>query len=1339
MVKNLMPFFIQEKLEKGEMNGGFEAFTMFVDLSGFTPLTEELMKKGSEGAEELSIILNKVFNPMVAKVYGLGGFIPHFAGDAFSAIFRDVNPEQLVDLSKYILHLFASSDGPIIEGQEKRIGVKIGLSFGEVEWGIVGEKIKSYFFKGRGVQDSVNNSLLSERHEIIIDQLFYQRLHDQSKLATEYCENDRLRIADIGNFTEPPLTTVPNALDNAVLRAFFPDEILGHGGRGEFRNVTSIFISFKGIEGYKQINAFSTVVLNLTTQYAGYFKEIDFGDKGGLIVVFFGAPRTYENIQDRALEYVLALQGHVEELNRRFPISYRIGMTSGVAFTGLVGGEERVQYGAAGTRVNLAARLAIHSKWGSVLVDDEVHKNTNFTFSYEGEIRYKGIKDKIPTYRLIGKDDEKAPFFEGEMVGRNEELEGLCSFISDKLMKEIGGLTYVYGEAGIGKSRLAFEAKSEITKRFDVFWFICQTDQILKKPLNPFVHFLLQFFNQAQDFSQEEKLEEFETRFNDLLNLCSGNEQADVLKDELLRIKSVLAARIGIIYEDSLWNQLDGKGRLENTLSALETLVHYLSLCKPVILMIEDAHWLDELSTTLITRLVRKAATIPLILVVTSRFLDDGSKPKVVDDAILESINLPIHNLALTYLQPSAMKMYAELRLQGAVGPGLFNLLVQTTNGNPFYVEQLIQYFLDSDLLEFNEGEWRIRDKKIQLSTSVKAILMARIDRLSNMVKETVKAAAVIGREFEIPVLSEVMRAQQEFKENTGVLVQEQIRTAEREQIWRAINELKYMFRHSLLREAVYDMQLRTRLRHLHLLIGQAIENLHKNNLEDRYVDLAFHFEQADSKEKTLEYLMKSADYARKNFQNQQALIYYDKLLNHLKGKKNLSKRVKILLKKSNIHELIGDWDESEKIYRFLLQRERKKLDEFEQARIGNAYGNLLILKGDYNKAAKRLNEAAEIFERLDDSMGLSVAYGHLGNLHFRTGQYKEAKSFFTQSITLSQYHNYISTNASIVSNLGLTHMNLGEYEEGVRCLLGQLLLSNQLGDQRGTATLETNLGIIYFEKGDLESALKHYDSGLKISKALGDKLLTSIAVGCIGNVLEEKGNLNGAFAMYMQDLEICYELGDKQGLSIAYDLLAGLHCLKGEFAMAKDYADRSLKISSTLGYAKGSAKSHQTLGKVSREEGDLPAAHDRFSKSEQLGRQINNKKVLASALIDKCNVEIMDSGQLSNEANLTELSEILKTLQNENLNFKFDLLCLKQHGTREELENGERLGLEMMEKYGSMDHKAMIFDQLHQLTNNMTYKKQAVGLYRLLTREDPYYHHKMRLDALQQPENRND
>ncbi len=369
------------------------------------------------------------------------------------------------------------------------------------------------------------------------------------------------------------------------------------------------------------------------------------------------------------------------------------------------------------------------------------------------------------------------------------------------------------------------------------------------------------------------------------------------------------------------------------------------------------------------------------------------------------------------------------------------------------------------------------------------AILIARIDRLSTLVKETVKAAAVIGREFEIPVLTEVMKQNDAFVANNGNVVnvlKEQVQTAEKGQIWQALNDLRYMFRHSLLRETVYDMQLNTRLRELHLLIGCAIEKIYPKNLEEKYVDLAFHFGQAEVIDKTTEYLEKAGDFARYNFQNRQAIDFYDKLVRLLHKTGNATQRAIVLLKKGAIHELIGEWEASEVCYRNAYDIAQKLDDALLNGRVNNNIGRLLLLKGQYDNAHGYLEVAATYFDRLDDALGKFKVLGDLGNFHFRQGEYEEAKTYFNESIKISQHIAHSTSFAQIVSSLGLTHMNLGNYQDGIYCQLDALKICENESDKQGMATLHTNLGIVYYEKGELDNALSHYKEGLSISEELG-------------------------------------------------------------------------------------------------------------------------------------------------------------------------------------------------------------------------------------------------------------
>ena len=158
---------------------------------------------------------------------------------------------------------------------------------------------------------------------------------------------------------------------------------------------------------------------------------------------------------------------------------------------------------------------------------------------------------------------------------------------------------------------------------------------------------------------------------------------------------------------------------------------------------------MDENSRELLSEFARQINRYPIAVVITSRYLDDGSKPRLLDAYLLEQNKLPHLEVDLNTLSPNAVQEFTELRLGGSIHQDFLETLLRTSNSNPFYLEQMLKYFSEQDLLmQESSGLWTIHDKDVKLSSSINAILTARIDRLSELVKETVKAAAVIGREL---------------------------------------------------------------------------------------------------------------------------------------------------------------------------------------------------------------------------------------------------------------------------------------------------------------------------------------------------------------------------------------------------------------------------------------------------------------------------------------------------------------------------------------------------------------------------------------------------------------
>jgi tetratricopeptide (TPR) repeat protein/class 3 adenylate cyclase len=1339
-VKNLIPHFIQEQYRLQKPKGQLQAFTMSVDLSGFTPLTESLMAEGNRGAERLSVILNDIFAPLVSLVYARGGFIPYFAGDSFIAVFparqSTLSPTEIVQVAQQARHFFSARG---FQFGDFPIGIKIGLSWGRVEWGIVGQQFKSFYMRGAPIDSCAECQTRAGNEEIVIDEALRQVLQaspiDMETIAPHYYRITTQVGAD--TLTMKPKMVAPIAPEVAGI--FLPEAVLEFNGDGEFRSVVSVFISFDGVDSHEELDEFANLVLEHIHAFAGYFKEIEFGDKGGVMVGFFGAPVSFENNADRALEFICALREALAPLQMKSDLRIRTGMTLGTAYTGIVGGQERCQYAAVGNRVNLAARLMTYADWGDTLVDLELAKSKYFSFLHKGDIKYKGIKGSVPTFKLAGRNFEMPSTFTGQLVGREEELKRLLEFAAPLPIGQPPGVTYIYGEAGIGKSRLTYELRKQLCQQDRVVWFICQTDQILHKPFNPFIYFLRNYFEQSPDGSISANQTLFENRFQRIFEKVSSLshwQEADFISKELQRTKPVLAALLGILYKDSIWDQLDAKGRYQNTIQSILTLIIAESLVQPIVLQLEDAHWLDDNSRELLHELSRYLPRYPIWLLITSRLRDDGQKPNVLEGAPINTAQTPHLEINLNMLAPQAVRQFAEIYLQGPISQEFYELLLRTTNSNPFYLEQVLEYFAESNLLDRAGEAWSIKDNNIRLSGSINAILTARIDRLSSLVKETIKAAAVIGREFEVPVLTEVMKGQEEFTKrngNAGVLLREQIQAAERVQIWHAMNELRYIFRHSLLREAVYSMQLRARLQQLHQLIAEAIERLYAERLDERYFDLAFHYEQAGVEDKTCEYLRKAADYARHNYQNQLALEYYERLLQKIASHEDIERQVKIHLQQGRVLELVGQWGACEHAYAKALKLAKKTRDVGLLAQSHNSIGRLKVLRGDYVAAAPHLQTAEQLFELLDDQAGISRVYGNLGNLYFRQGDYEQAKACFKRSIDLSRVGGAVP-NSQIVAHLGLTYMNQGNYDEAIQCQQAQLELAKTIGDKQGMADLHTKVGIVFFEKGDYDAALRHYEKGLELSRELGNKQLMAIAIGCIGSVYERKGDYVQAMAHFEQDLELCEEIGDKQGIAIALGLIGELLSYKGEFYRAIEYLQKDLMICEELGYQKGVAKAVNTLADIFYYLGEYNRALQYYDRAINITRKIGNKLVLGFSLIEKGAVLIETGDLQALEAVTSEALALAETLGNPDLQFEAQLISARHYMADQNTERAKAI-LQQLQQYARTPaRQATIYAELFRLQPNDTQlRARALQLYEEAYAATPRYSFKKQIELLQQ------
>jgi class 3 adenylate cyclase len=440
-LKHFLPHFIQENYRHSLLQGHVRAFTMFVDLSGFTRLTEKLMQQGPEGAEELSYILNYIFQPTVTLVYEQGGFIPYFAGDSFTAIFpvpgasdaRGATPATVEEAGMAVWSTAQATIQRFLREQEEadsllrdhKIGIKIGLSQGDVEWGIVGNRRKGYYFRGMPIEGCSQAQVRAGSQEIVCDAAFLGSAPPLPAPAKPL-GNGFFRL-DPGQMKVEKRGVRKIKLpkpDPAIATDFMPKEAFAEGNAGEFRNVVSVFLSFTGVDTHEALDHFTSIVLDQSLNFGGYFKEIDFGDKGGVMFCLFGAPVSFENNTERALEFITAVQEELQHLEtspaRVIASAFH---ASGLAFTGVIGSTSVASMPQWAPASTWRPRLMMaKAEWGEVMADENVQHNRNFKFAFGARGDYKGFEKALPTYLLSGRNLAAGPVFPANTIGRATEF-----------------------------------------------------------------------------------------------------------------------------------------------------------------------------------------------------------------------------------------------------------------------------------------------------------------------------------------------------------------------------------------------------------------------------------------------------------------------------------------------------------------------------------------------------------------------------------------------------------------------------------------------------------------------------------------------------------------------------------------------------------------------------------------------------------------------------------------------------------------------------------------------------------------------------------------------------
>ncbi len=1268
MFKNLIPSFVAKKLASKENRGSFNGISLFLDISGFTKITESLMEKSKEGAEIISIILDDIFSPIVDSINSNGGFVANFIGDAINAIFPDYNPISVTRCLQEILLVFKTEE-------KTRYGVfklsaRIGFAKGSINWGIVGTNThKLFYFNGEAIDKSIDNEKNAKKLKILTDPLTAEEFKDfitfkmiNSKKDKVFYEVENFDIKNENNYSNTKKDQAESYfISQNFLKLFFSNELIHTNVKGEFRPIVSIFISINSKNEYEEINEIVSIIAEAIDKFEGYFNKIDFTDKGFTAIIFFGFPVSFEDNITRAIKFIANIKDRLKD-------KIKVGITTGIAYSGLLGNSTRCEYTCLGDIVNLSSRIMVRAKINQILVTKDIANKIKdeFNITSLGFKKFKGKKEKVEIFEIKNKKikqlNEKSL---NHLIGREKELQKLEDYIKSSSSSGKFILFFLYGEAGIGKSRLIYEIISKYKESYN--FFIFQSDNILKKSLNPFEYMLKNYFQVEKLENEKDKRKIFDKIYDALLDKLNRllDTNAEYFNKELQRSRSFIASLLGIYYENSPYQYLDPKGRHENTIYALSDFIKANSLLKPLVLIFEDYNYTDSDTIEVLDLLIRTSKELPIKLIISSRLNDDGSKPQIG----LES-NPDIEELLLENLAFDKVQLLIDSQFKNSTSKRLKDFIINKTPANPFYIEQFCLYLKENNLVIETKNGYDLKSIDVDIPSSINSILLARIDRLSADLKESVQLASVIGMEFEIEILKLLsMNLITDINYNK---LDKIVLDCERQRIWYSASDVEYIFQHALLRQVAYEMQLKQRLIDIHRLIGSILERLFKDR-PDKYFDIAYNFDKGENIEKAIFYYEKSAQYLKDNYKNNELLNVYDRLINLLT---DIRKKIEIIVDKAYVLELTGKWDEAIQFYKkaielsqsindkallckseeFLASLEISKgnyeyafsllkgaenlLQDFQSDRqytfILKDYGNIYANQGEYETALKYFEKMKDICIKINDKSGYSIAIEYIGNIYADQGYYEKALEYYTQKknicLELKDKRGY----SIAIGNIGLCYNYRNDLDNALKCHEERKKICYEIGDRTGYAIAVGNVGNIYKDNYEYSKALKCYQEIGEIFLSMGDKRRYTIVLNNIGHIYMKSGYYENALNNFEMQKELCDLLQDKRGYVTALSNIAFTLKLQGKYEDSLNIYEKTISIAKILNLEFHLQDIYQNMADIFFEIKDYNKAKTYNDLAYEIVNKIQYEAALSQINILKYKIE----------KNITGLLNLLNTLE---------------------------------------------------------------------------------------------
>jgi class 3 adenylate cyclase/tetratricopeptide (TPR) repeat protein len=1116
-----------------------EAVVLFADVVGFTAMTESFAGSGSYGTEQLTRIINRWFEVTAEAIASSGGSVVDFAGDALVGLFLHDGESAAVTARRAVrcaarIREATASVGPVESpGGPLSLTVRVGLGGGPVLMMLLGNPAirLQHVVAGPALDSAIDALHRAGQGEIVVDE-------DLLAVAGESRGDD-----------PPPPRPAPVAADlERLLTPFLHPAIRQRlrSGRhelvNEHRKVTTAFVRLPDLSAddpatVLALQRYLAEGVAVIERYEGHLRHLMADDKGTVLVAVFGTPVSHEDDEERAVRCcleLLALPGG----------PYRGGVTTGPVYCGEVGSDIRREYAVVGDAVNLAARLMTAAQGRQLLVDQATYDRVRDVVGAVGpdSLTAKGKSEPIPVWAVHRTDliappaplPSPAP---GPVVGRSNELTALHAIVRE-VREGRGRVVWLHGEAGIGKSRLA----AETCRLTGLLGFTGYSDSCRSHQRSAAYLVWRSIWRELLEIDPTLPIEEQRAALTERVARYDGTGKRAPL----------LAAVINLPMPDTdLTAQLDPPGRDHLLRSTLLACLFDRAASAPLILLLEDCHWIDPASLALLDLISRHIAGLPVLVMATSREPLPGrlaGRDHIVEVTLAGMAAADTERL-------TALRLRERYGDAAAIAPELVRDVGEQAGGNAFYVEELVSYLYAIGVDAGDPGALAA----MRLPDSIQRLVMARLDQLSDGEKTAIKVASVIGRRFQPPWISSVYPPA-----GTERQVDHHLRRLDALDLTPQVEpepDPEYEFKHVITQETAYRSITYDARATLHERVALFVEETFADRLPQFLDVLAHHYERTARVDKQRIWLRAAGDRARAIFANEAATHYYERLLPLLPPDGQAALHIDI----GTVHQHTGEFTEAEKHYRHAMEL-AETTDRPDIVAAGQRQlGDLLMYTHSYTESVTWLQRALDGFNRLGDLAGVSRTMERMTFALFRQGEYADTLAMGRLHLSMATGAADLPGMSAALNHIGLAHLNTGNLEEALDHLRRSLKTAERSGDRQCTLHAASNLGWASLRAADHVQAIASYRQALDVAGDIGARHAVNVIVGNMAEIYREEGDFARARACAMRSLRVAIELGDPSSVADQVAGLGAIAAAEGRTQEAERLLERAIDLARGL------------------------------------------------------------------------------------------------------------------------------------------------------------------------------